>query len=61
MNQISDMSSATARLSCLMATTLLMNRLVISNVSLKEYGTINCCLAMSSFFSCLKLLDSAVL
>lgn len=60
-NQISDMSSATTRLGCLMATTLLIKRLVTCNVSLKEHGAINCCLARSSFSSCPKPLYNAVL
>lgn len=34
-----------------MATILLISLLVIDNVSLKEYGTINYCPAMRSIFS----------
>lgn len=60
-NQISDSRSATTRLGCLMATTLLINQFVIANVSFKEYRAINCCLAMGSLSSCLKPLYNAEL
>lgn len=59
--QISDRRSATTRLGCLIATTLLINQFVIANVSLKKYRAINCCLVMSSLSSCLKPLYNAEL